>query len=188
MKLKKMLKSMKGMFIGICIFIATAILLVLSPWIMLFVGAQMTPNPPTPEIKYAEFPFKLEYQLDGEIFLVEDTLVCKFDGFGAYTAGEKFRKWKSYLLSGNDRITLITTEELEVFFSPNSSPTNAFVFMGDIEKYDIMTELFPNALYKKDFYNQKENAYILPAEEMWEKYKLRILSWEIADPIENTFR
>ena len=187
MKLKKnVLRLIKW----VSLFLVVIVLAILTPFIMFHAWPLLAwPSPPAPEIKYAEFPFKLEYELNGEIFVVEDALVCEFDGFGAnYSQTEKFREWKSYLLSGDGRIILVSTEELEVFFSPNSSPTNAFVFMGDIEKYDRMTELFPNALYKKDFYNQKENAYIITAEEMWEKYKIRLISWEIADPIENTFK
>jgi len=167
----------------------TSIIFILNlPWALIYLDMYAAPNPSKPEIIYAEFPFKLEYELAGELFVVEDTLICEFDGFGVGGSEGKFRRWKAYYLSGNDRVILVKTEELEVFFSPNSSPTNAFVFMGDIEKYDRMTELFPNALYKKDFYNQKENAYIITAEEMWEKYKIRLISWEIADPIENTFK
>ena len=40
-----------------------------------------TPAPPLPEITYGEFPFRLEYELNEKLHVIEDTLIVEFDGF-----------------------------------------------------------------------------------------------------------
>jgi len=189
MKLKKnVLRLIKW----VSLFLVVIVLAILTPFIMFHAWPLLAwPSPPAPEIKYAEFPFKLEYELNGEIFVVEDALICEFDGFGAnYSRIEKFREWKLYLLSGKDRIILMQEEEIEIFVTAETLSWNgAKYYMGDPEgAYSEEYANLPSAWYKKDFDDERENAYIFPAEKMWERYKLRIISWEIADPIENTFR
>ena len=34
-----------------------------------------------PQITEGEFPFVLEYEINGERHIIEDTVVCKFDGY-----------------------------------------------------------------------------------------------------------
>lgn len=38
--------------------------------------------PDSPEIKYGEFPFKITYKLDGEVYTVEDVYICEYKGLG----------------------------------------------------------------------------------------------------------
>ena len=58
--------------------------------------------------------------------------------------------------------------------------------MGDNEIYDKINIPFPDAWYTDDLENGK-NAYIISAEEMWEKYKVKLLNWEISPPVQNSF-
>ena len=60
--------------------------------------------------------------------------------------------------------------------------------MGDTEIYSGVNEVFPNAWYTSDFENKQVNSYIISADEMWEKYKIKLINWEIAPPIKNEFR
>ena len=152
-------------------------------------GCIFFPNPPKPEITHGEFPFRLTYEIDKQFFEVEDTLICDYDGFGANEARGKYRQWKSRLASGNTRITLFIGDEIEIFFSPNISNLAAGAFyMGDTEMYSSITYPFPDAWYSKNFNPQKPQAYIISADEMLEKYKIRLISWEISEPIQNTFK
>lgn len=153
-------------------------------------GCSSFKKPPKPEITHGEFPFHLTYELDGQIFEVDDTLMCDFDGYGANAAKMgMFRIWKSSLANGDSRITLYKDDEIEVYYSPNINHWEAGAFyMGDTEIYDAINTTFPNACYKKDYNDKSESSYIISAEDMWEKYKLRLISWEIAPPIENKFK
>ena len=167
------------------------VLLLCIPWLVLMIGGYLSANPPAPQATHGEFPFRLEYEIYGERFIVEDTLICDFAGFGFSTGkGEKFRKWKTQLESGNNRITLLKADGIEIFFFPvkTDSSLGGF-FMGDNRKYHPGNEnsTFPNALYTTDFDNKQVNAYIISAEDMWERYNLRLISWEITPPIQNTF-
>ena len=44
-----------------------------------------------PKVKYAEFPFKLTYELSGEVRSIEDIIICEFDGFSIDEANGKHR-------------------------------------------------------------------------------------------------
>ncbi len=57
------------------------------------------PDPPKPEIKYGEFPFELVYELDGETFIIEDTLIIEYKGVGANEGVGKYNEWNRYLKS-----------------------------------------------------------------------------------------
>ena len=145
--------------------------------------------PQKPVIQYGEFPFCLTYEKEGKTYEVKDTLICEYTGLGADAARGFFRGWDSHLASGETRITLFQDEEIEIFYSPNISSRHAAAYyMGDHEIYDMINISFPDAWYTSDFENKQINAYMISADEMWEKYSIKLLSWEIAPPIKNTFK
>ncbi len=160
------------------------------PWIALRFGITMLPNPYKPEITYGEFPFCLKYEIKGEQVEVNDVLICEYDGVGFDTGRGKYRKWKSRLKSGNTRITLFKSDEIEIFYSPGlPSSRIAGVYMGDTEEYPGTNEAtFPNAWYTSDFEDKTAKKYIITSEEMLEKYQIRLISWEPSKPIKNTFK
>jgi len=67
------------------------------------------PNPPRPEITYAEFPFRIEIEHDGERLVFEDTIICEFAGFTTTGGiGGNFRRqrnWRSRFASGSGYTT-----------------------------------------------------------------------------------
>lgn len=178
--------------VHIIIGIVIAVLLVIAIVVgfgLWFLFGGFLPSPPKPEITHGEFPFRLVYEINGETKVVEDVLICEYDGFGANAARGKYRQWKSYLVSGNTRITLFKSEEIEIFYTPNINHREAGAFyMGDTEIYSSINEVFPNAWRTSDFGKKQVNSYIIPADEMWEKYKIKLISWKIDPPIQNTFK
>lgn len=70
------------------------------PWAMIALGMLISPNPPRPEITYGEFPFSLEYEINGHRKVIEDTLIGEYDGIGMNEGIGKYRKWKWRLASG----------------------------------------------------------------------------------------
>ena len=42
-----------------------------------FIGGLLYPNPQKPEITFAEFPFEIVYEIDGETVTLKDTYVCE---------------------------------------------------------------------------------------------------------------
>ena len=200
----------KKIFLGIFIAIAA----ILFAFVAIFIRSNATdiflslltifePNPPKPEITYQEFPFNLVYEIDGEIFEINDAYVCEFDGF-RYSAGsgDKSRVWKVSLKSGNERTTLLKTEEFEIFYSK----INAYIYMDEpdyiVKSLGITLEnSHPRLRFANDFEKRRmsvmddqakgiwhiEYPKSLTDEEAWEEYKLRIISWECPPPIENKF-
>lgn len=169
---------------GLYVYAATYIFPIAPYWI-----TQLPPNPPSPKIKYGEFDFKLEYEISGKRYVVEDTLVCEFDGFEVRAlGGSKERKWKSRLKSGRARIVLLRTDDVEIFYDPGLSNSQAAIYMGDNKIYHGDNgSTFPNAWCRKISTDKNEKAYIIYAHEMLSEYKLQIVSWQPSDPIENDF-
>lgn len=167
--------------LGIPLLLIFAFIVYLSwPWLLLYIGLQLGPNPPQPEITYGEFPFRLEYEINGELKVVEDTLICEFDGFGADAGRGKYRKWKERLASGNERITLLKVDknkEIEFVFG------NAKYYMGDSEN-GRGGSLFPNAAYfEKD--STGTSSGFVEAKELLDKYDIKLISWNPSPPIKN---
>lgn len=98
--MKSPLTGLKVVIIGVFVFFT-------APWILLYIGFSLTENPPKPAYTYGEFPFHLEYEIDGQVKTVEDTVIVEFDGFGLNGgSGGKYIQWKKSLASGNKEIVL----------------------------------------------------------------------------------
>jgi hypothetical protein len=82
------------------------------------------------------------------------------------------------------RITLLKLDKGEIFFGPGE----AGFYMGDPDVAIKKPVVFPNAIYTKNFDDKTVNAYVITSEELLEKYRIRLISWECAPPIKNTFK
>ena len=69
-------------------------------------------NSLTPTIQTGEFPFRVVYELEGERFVVEDTIICSFDGWQQHSNNR--RNWQTRLTSHPDRnVTFRSSRILE---------------------------------------------------------------------------
>lgn len=156
----------------------------------------LTPNPPKPEITYGEFPFRLTYELDGEIKVVEDIIICEFDGFDNLGSGGKQRKWKIYAkstgkrmialydLRANDDFTEWGNQVLELCFDPG----NAEYYMGDVGDRQRRGSLGKWIDYLYISPDGKTGYSAFELDEAWGKYKIKFISWEPSPPIQNYFK
>lgn len=168
-------------------------------------------NPPKPEITYGEFPFKLTYELNGETKIIKDTIICGFDGFYSLGSAGKYRKWKTHLKSMVDelipankrgketdfaRITLLDLRNYDVFDDFGHKVLELY-FYGGNGHYYMGDELGGNSRSGQDFtwvYYAYQNAdgtighSGYKANEAWEKYKIKLISWEPSPPIKNTYK
>lgn len=187
---------MKNAIIATIVCVAIVALVLVLLFIAAFGGFNFLIRVPEPEIKYGEFPFKLTYEIDGETKIIEDVIVCEFDGFKVVGEAGKYRKWKSYLKSGNEEIVMLDLRPqnefnefghvmLELFFYWG----NAEYYMGDFDDGRAKKEQdfkWVEYKYKNDEGRIGGSAY--KADEAYEKYKIRLISWEAAPPIENVFK
>ena len=162
--------------------ICVMVIIGLLPCGCAYFAGVVQPNPPLPEITYGEFPFRIEYEINGERFVIEDTVICEFDGFGMGAMGDpKIRKWKSRLASGSDDSGLIlyVIDDKKIVTFNAGGPK---YYMGDSGMSP--EEYWRNAL--KAFL-VGEGAALFP-EQWYDEYNFRFISWEFTDPIVNTFK
>ena len=174
----KMLKKCTIIILAIFIFF----LIILSlPWLIMLGISIFAPNPPVPEITYAEFPFELEYEINGHITKVKDVVICKYDK----KKNDILRvikypfKWKKWLLaSGEEDLLLLSEGNKKIFCTVG----NANYYMGEIQE----DETPKPKLYIDECEGTITTSSSNPVE--LEKYNVRIIHYEFSQPIENIFR
>ncbi len=171
--------------IGVLVLLIFAVVVyfVVWPWAMIALGNSFLLNPPKPEITYAEFPFRLEYEINGERKIIEDTLICEYDGIGMDEGQGKYRKWKERLASGKQKIILVKVDDTKEIYYPTGS---ARYYMGDMKEYESYKQSFPDAAFVEKRGRITEDG-IIPSDELFKKYKIKLISWDISKPIKNNF-
>lgn len=158
------------------------------PWFFIGIGSRLAPNPQKPEITYHEFPFKLTYELNGEIKVIEDVVICEYDGIKSLGEAGKYRKWKSHLKSGNERVSLLKVGDSLEFYFNYGDPEN---YMGDPQSGKYNKDLYYDLSYipfiKKENGKQVADSGML-ADKAWKEYRLRIIEWKYTSPIQNSFK
>lgn len=190
-------KFTKIIVISVVVAVLLTIIVLLAitvlPWATIGIGSLLTPSPPKPEIAYGEFPFKLTYELNGEIKIIEDIIVCEFDGFKSLGEAGKYRKWKQYIKStGNEYIQLLkVSDDLELFYSPESAEH----YMGD-PKYSndsVVYNAQPKTEFKSIEYAKTNDDGTITysaflTDEAYSQYRLRMIDWDPSEPIQNSFK
>ena len=186
-RIEHLMKTKNVVIITVCSIIVAIVILVVGsitsiPWLALFTGIQLSPSPPKPEITYGEFPFELVYEVDGNLIIVNDVYVCKYDGIGSNTGTLKYRKWKGYIKSSKQQGVLLTEDDdREIYCFVGS----AEYYMDD-EEYPEQTPLSPRVYdIRKKKYSMDYEIYT--SDELLERYNINIISWNFSDPIENSF-
>ena len=152
------------------------------PFVLIGLDNASKPNPPEPEITYGEFPFKLVYEISGEQKVIEDTVICEYDGIGI-GSGSKYRKWKSRLASGNKEVILLRIDNKKHIYYLVGSPS---YYMGDMRKNTTWEHFFPDAfLHDAKGFGMNDK---IKADELLSEYGIKLISWEPSPPIVNSFR
>ncbi len=144
-------------------------------------------KPPEPQITYGEFPFTITYEVDNEIIIYKDIVICEYEGIESWGTAGKRRKWSRKLKSGNEYITLLRSNKSEASFEIYEAiPGLPEYYMGDFQK--------SRAEYERNMkddrylgYKQGEKDHSITKEEAWEKYGVKIINIECSLPIENKF-
>ena len=173
-----------------------AVIYYVLPWLAIFSDFLNEKNIPEPSITYGEFAIKIEYKLNGKDMILEDVIICEYDGKETIGVAGTYRKWKTRLKSGRERLTLLDLrdqkivdewgdEVLEFFFYFG----NGEYYMGDSEKSRQRGPNFDAKMvdYLKNV-NGKEAYSAMSKEDVLEKYNLSIISCQISKPIKNTLR
>ena len=138
---------------------------------------------PEPAITYAEFPCKVVYEIDGEQKVLKDTYICEYAGTDFDFASGAHRVWKGYVASnGNDNIVLISGELEAVVFDIGSP----WYLMDDPLATTPSRDEFTPKLLLID-YAPGVGVRRTMTEEKMQEYKIKLISWELSEPIENSF-
>lgn len=172
------------MTIGIIIFV---LVIAFVLFVVTDAFAILMPEPPEPAIKYGEFPFKLTYEVNGEIHVYEDVVICEYDGVDNLGTGGKKRKWSKRLKSGNEHIVLLQDKTNDVPFEIYASiPGLPEYYMGDFKK---SKEEYEQGMKDDRYlgYKQKDIEHSIKKEKALEQYGVKVINVECSQPIENSF-
>ncbi len=138
----------------------------------------------SPTIKEAEFPFEIVYEIDGETVTVSDVYVCEFDGFAWNENVGRYRQWKGYVkTTGKDHLVLLEDGDLKLACNLGS----AAYYMGDPSMAGA-EKFTPEIYYVRTFESGGVSSGFTGVDSLLEQYKLKLISWKLSDPIENSFK
>lgn len=165
------------------------------PWLLIFIGIYLEPNPPRPEITYGEFPFHLEYEINENRKVIQDTIICEYNGVGMNEGQGKYRKWKDHLASGKERLVLLEVDNPVALMSDSKVvkqeidyPTgSARYYMGDMKEDEEFNQSFPDAVFFEKYEDGGTSSGIIQANELLKKYNIKLISWDSTPPIKNNF-
>ena len=161
------------------------------------------PRPPRPEITYAEFPFRIEIEHNGERLVFEDTLICEFSGFGM-SGGiggnwRRYRRWTSRFESGREynttwpSFTMIETDYVVVRF--HSGEPAFYMDLHGVPWSPIRTRIVVDdlAMRARGEFSRTSHRLTFPQdlerpEEHLANFGIEVISIELTPPIKNTFR
>ena len=171
----------------IIVFIAFLVMSMITPLVLYLHSFSIT-DPLEPEIKYAEFPFELVYEINGEIITVNDTYVCEYDGVSVYEGTQKARQWKGYVKSiGDEDLALVLVQDGNTYLVCTLGSPGYYMKDPDYEygepRPQIIYVIKPN-----DMGGVSSGVAPETLDPLLEKYQLKIISWEFSDPIENEYK
>jgi len=146
---------------------------------------------PEPEITYMEFPIRIEYIVNGETKVIEDTMICEYKGYKKEawiekleTGGDMFpytRLWESRLLNNDDPLILYKDNEMTVdcyFGSANYYMDDASVRTG----YPLFRVWQRNADDGKMYCTELSSQHLLG------DYGIELIDCTLPEPIVNSFK
>jgi len=149
-----------------------------------------------PVITEGEFPFRFVYELNGEIFEIEDVVVVRFNGFVSDGIWGLRSDWGAELRYGESfRHTILRDENVRSIFHPDRiyaeieillCPGFPGYYLGDPRNVGARPRLEHRGV--SPFYNGGfPRARGLTHEQAYEYFGINVLVWEFSEPIENRF-
>ncbi len=136
-----------------------------------------------PQVTHGEFSFTLNYEINGEEKVLEDTIICDYDGIDIDEGRGIFRKWKAALGKGGSQIVLWKDEDdngvkQEIYY--NYAPPG--YYMGDPEYSERNKYNASDVVLKKTYPDSTEELFV-DEEELLDEYHIKIISWDCEQPI-----
>ena len=156
---------------------------------------------PAPRITEGEFPFVLEYEINGERHIIEDTVVCEFYGYdlsNSFPFTDYSRMWYQSLKSGEEqkRLILELEENTESVLVKGRTNTESNVslfygyggyYLGDPEDAERIPCINFVEEYKISEKVTHSEVTALTNEQLEEYFGIKVIRFEFSEPIENRF-
>ncbi len=156
---------------------------------------------PAPQITEGEFPFVLEYEMDGERYLIEDTVVCSFDGYdlsNPFPFLDYERSWYASLKSGDE------SKRVLIEFEPNvesvlvkgriNTESKVILYYGHGGYYlgdPTEKERYPYINYSETYQTSENTSQVefteLSFQQLEQCFGIKIIRFEFSNPIKNQF-
>lgn len=175
-KIKNKPRTIFWVLIVVLAFFLHAYILYMSlPWVLM-AGHSLLSDEKPPEIIYEEFPVELTYTKNGEVITAKAIYVAEYKGWIPTTG----RKWNGYIKETGESGMVIHSEDKTKIICMLGSPE---YFMGDHYFEDPSV---PHVIKEEKAFLKKEET-ALSQQELLEQYNIEIISWEIAEPVQNSF-
>lgn len=164
-------------------------------WTSIFAVGLLSPNLTEPEITSGEFPFVIEYEFEGETYIVEDTVVCSYEGNDP-SALVPTRSYSYYLKNDSNRLMIefdANTESLLTEGQINEESRIVWYYgyggyyLGDPKEADSGPCINYVEIYKSSPKVSHHQTTKLTNEQLEELFGIKIIRFEFSSPIENKF-
>jgi hypothetical protein len=190
----------KKIIIGLLITVVSVLAVFKMLSVLEFFSLFIEQKPPL--ITEGEFPFVVEYEIDGERYIIEDTVVCSFDGYDHSAWFAKPRTWNEHLKSGDEDKRIILHEENNYsVLTPGRLNEQSRVvlnygsgayYMGDKTNSRSMIYAKPFFYYSERYQTDEKTTYNtgekLSEKELEKHFGIKIIRFEFSKPIKNKFK
>lgn len=158
------------------------IAIIVGPWLLMYVGLSSLEDPPKPTFTYGEFPFHLEYKINGQRKIVDDKVIVEYDGIGLNEGAGKYIQWKPQTLaSGNEEVILFEDgESVRIYLAIRDKDYN----MEDWIDYSEYNYVFPSVI-KEEKLGRGNYATSLSENDLINNYKIRLIEFKYGEPLRN---
>lgn len=174
---------------------------VISIWLIFCMSGCEKNYEQAPAITEGEFPFVLEYEMDGQKYLIEDAVVCAFDGYdlsNPFPFMPYSRTWTQSLKSGDESKKLFIEFDANIESALVEGRINVEsriilnygsggYYLGDPEGADRG----PCINYVEEYKTSEKVSHTevtkLSFEQLEDLFAIKIIRFEFSQPIQNTF-
>ena len=146
-------------------------------------------------ITEGEFPIYLEYEINGERYIIDDIVVCSYNGID--TTGLIPSRWYSVSLKNESNKTLMVFEDnteskltkgrINEEASIRLHIGNGGYYLGDPDDKDYTPYISYDERYKTEPKVTHNDVTKLTNEQLEEIFGIKIIRFEFSSPIENAF-
>lgn len=154
-----------------------------------------------PKITEGKFPFTVEFKINGETYIYEDTVVCRFVGYDDSAWFQKPRSWFAKFESNDGYPTNILiskeTDAKSVLVPSRTNKESQLMlscgrgdyYMGESDFFELSKPCFYyHEKYQIDEKTEQWEQTVLTEEQLEEYFGLKIIRFQFSEPIQNEFK